>query len=282
MGTMTHSSAEAPSVISDLCDPRFGGCAMWRLPLDETAPVAARAYFSATAATLGLGGEPADDGAVAVSELVTNAHRHARTGPYGATIAPELWIYPRSYPQPRLVVTVFDACRDRFPQLAAADPLADGGRGLRIVAALAAETGCHLSRSRGGGRPVPGKAVWFTLPLDRPWPGQQPPVPPAHAARHLHALLISRGLTGVLRGDRSGLSLVSVRHDVNVWVNSAGFCLAGIDGTRIRRPLADLQDVAELIMHRYDTGALYTLGMSPARPRSRRTDLTPGAGAHER
>lgn len=245
---MTHSSAEALPMPVGPRDPRCGGCAVWRLPADETAPADARTYFTTMAASLGLTEELVDDGAVAVSELATNAIRHARTEPY---VASELWIYPRSYPQPRMVVAVFDACREKFPRPAGADVLDENGRGLRIVAALAAETGCHLSRSRLG-RPVPGKAVWFTLPLDRPWLGQHPPIQPEHAAHHLHALLVSRGLTGVLRGDGPGLAVVSVRHDINVWVKPTGFCLTDIDGTRIHRPLADLQDVAEFIVHRYD------------------------------
>lgn len=231
----------------ELSDIRDGGCTSWRLPLDRTCPATARSYFRAAATALALPDGAADDGEVCVSELATNALQHA--GPAGPTepgAAPELWMYARTCPRPQLVVAVFDARRDRQPMLRPADPLAEHGNGLRIVAALAAGCGSHPSRSRLCGRPIPGKATWFALELPRP--SACPAMSTDQAARRLQALLVARGLDGVVRRDGNGVSLVSVRHGVNVWIEPAAYSIGGIDGTRIRRPLPDLQDTAEIVV----------------------------------
>jgi anti-sigma regulatory factor (Ser/Thr protein kinase) len=92
--------------------------------------------------------ELADDVQLAVSELITNAVRHA-----GTDVVLSLCL------EDRLVVEV----RDSDPELdhpltgVAADPLATSGRGLQIVAAVSADWGVRTS-SRG-------KAVWFALDL---------------------------------------------------------------------------------------------------------------------
>ena len=88
-----------------------------------------------------------DDVQLGVSELITNAVRHARTDV-------ELRI---SY-DTRLLVEVRDFEPSlRQPAGAPTDPLATSGRGLQIVAAVSADWGV---RSLGN-----GKAVWFALDL---------------------------------------------------------------------------------------------------------------------
>ena len=248
-------------------DMRDGGCATWRLPLDRTCPATARSYFRAAATALALPDGVADDGEVSVSELATNALQHAGpTGPYEPVAAPELWMYTRTCPQPQLVVAVFDARRDRQPELRPADPLDEHGNGLRIVAALSAVCGSHPSRSRLSGRPIPGKAAWFALdlPQPQPRPSARPVTSVGQAARRLEALLVARGLDGVVRRDGNGVSLVSVRHGVNVWVEPAAYSIGGIDGTRIRRPLPDLQDAAEIVVcHHERHGSTGPTGFAP-------------------
>lgn len=252
MSTSATESTPMSAVVRDLHD---GGCAAWQLPFDATSAAVARSYFRTVAAALALPDGLIDDGSVAVSELATNAHQHAgHGGSYDPIAPPELWIYPRIQPA-QLVVTVFDTRRDRLPEVRPADPLDEHGKGLGIVAALAAETGTHPSRSRIGAWSVPGKAAWFALALPRPWPAAQPAPTPVQAAKHLQTLLTARGIDRLIRADRPGLSLISVRRDLNVWAEPRGFWLRGIDGAPIRRPLTDLQDVTELVIHHHERHA---------------------------
>lgn len=90
----------------------------------------------------------ADDVQLGVSELITNAVRHART---------EVELCLRL--DTRLTVEVRDFDPDlRHPvDGSPADPLATSGRGLQIVAAVSSDWGV---RSLGD-----GKAVWFALDL---------------------------------------------------------------------------------------------------------------------
>jgi hypothetical protein len=254
---MTFPATETMRMTAALRDVLDGGCAAWQLPFDPRSPALARSYFTAAATALALPSSLIDDGTVAVSELATNAHQHA-VGDVSCepVTPPELWIYPRSHPEPQLVVTIFDTRRDRVPRLRPADPLDEHGRGLGIVSAMSADVGSHPSRSRVGAWLVSGKAVWFALALPGPWPTAQPSVTPAHAARHLQTLLAARGLDGLIRADRPGVSLVSVRTGLTVWAEAHGFCLRDVDGTRTRRPLTDLEDVAELVVHHYERDGL--------------------------
>jgi hypothetical protein len=250
---MQTSQIGAISMSAALRDIRDGGCAVWQLPFDPRSPALARSYFAAVATALGLPKELIDDGAVAVSELVTNTHQHAgRTVAYEPLAPPELWIYPRTHPRPQLVVTVFDTCRDRQPEARHADLLDEHGKGLGIVAAVTADTGVHPSRSRVGAWLAPGKAVWFALDLPQGRPGTHCAITQDQAASQLHGLLSARGLKGLLYADRPGVSLVAVEHGPNVWTEPRGFLLRDICGTPIRRPLADRQDVAELIVHQHE------------------------------
>lgn len=88
-----------------------------------------------------------------VSELAANAIAHTASGAGGMftveVIRPEDGV---------ALVAVTDAGSPRAPSVRAADPLAEGGRGLALVAALASSWGHH--QSTGGGRTVWAQATW--------------------------------------------------------------------------------------------------------------------------
>jgi hypothetical protein len=103
----------------------------------------------ARTACAGLDAELADDVALCVTELVTNAHRHGR--------AP---VQLRIDLDRGVVHVAVDDHDPRVPELRAGHD--GGGRGLAIVAALAA---------RWGTEPQPwGKTVWALLPAADPGP----------------------------------------------------------------------------------------------------------------
>ena len=106
----------------------------------------------------------ADDAAVIVSELVSNAIRHGVGGRNGNSAAYdriELILWRRSG---QIICAVTDPGTGT-PALANPDPLAEQGRGLHVVEALCVTWGW----TRLGG---PGKAVWAALavPGDEPGP----------------------------------------------------------------------------------------------------------------
>jgi anti-sigma regulatory factor (Ser/Thr protein kinase) len=114
-----------------------------RLDLGLDAPRRARTWIARVCRANGYG-DVADDAALLVSELVTNAVLHARTG---CTI---------------LVEFGDRAIRAHVVDLDETDVLVrvpgeagEGGRGLNIVAAVASEWGVTPQRT--------GKSVWFTL-----------------------------------------------------------------------------------------------------------------------
>ncbi|MFH9353870.1 ATP-binding protein [Kitasatospora sp. NPDC017646] len=100
-----------------------------------------------------------------LSELVTNACRHARS-PRDRLIGVRLLLPTRSV----LRVEVYDASDD-LPVPRHAAPEDESGRGLELVAALATSWGAD---PRGKG--YVGKTVWFTLDLPSP---ASPPAPDA-------------------------------------------------------------------------------------------------------
>ncbi|CAL9310408.1 hypothetical protein SUDANB135_04654 [Streptomyces sp. SudanB135_2055] len=125
-----------------------GGCAEWVFP---AAPEAVRTARSAVRGTLrGWGLDDVGDiAALLVSELVTNALRHA-TGPIGVRVV-------RRRPAGAdgvLLVEVSDPLPDP-PRARVARPGDEDGRGLQLVAS---------SARRWGTRPgAAGKTVWFEL-----------------------------------------------------------------------------------------------------------------------
>lgn len=113
------------------------------VPHDETGPAQARAAVTTDAAVLGLD-DLSDDVALLVSEMVTNAVRHAA-------------------PPVRLEVEVTDtevvvAVCDGTPSLPVVRPVSDdaeGGRGMLLVDLLTADHGVRPQ--------PPGKTVWARL-----------------------------------------------------------------------------------------------------------------------
>lgn len=94
------------------------------------------------------------------SELVTNALRHARTS---------ITVFVRPQAEGCVRVEVFD--RDtRLPMAVSADDDATSGRGLHIVAAVAADWGSRTEERDG----IHGKVVWADVcgPDDSDGPGR--------------------------------------------------------------------------------------------------------------
>ncbi|MGR6974392.1 ATP-binding protein [Streptomyces cynarae] len=89
-----------------------------------------------------------DRAALGVTELLTNVHLHAQPDKT-CTVEMELLL-------DRLTVSVHDH-DPRLPELRAPDPSATSGRGLAMVAAVAASWGARPDGDSG-------KVVWFTLP----------------------------------------------------------------------------------------------------------------------
>jgi anti-sigma regulatory factor (Ser/Thr protein kinase) len=104
----------------------------------------------------------ADDTAVIVSELISNAIRHGVNGrgdPGYDSIELILWRRPG-----QIICAVTDPGTGT-PAMANPDPLAEQGRGLHVVEALSVTWGW----TRLGG---PGKAVWAALAVPRAEPGR--------------------------------------------------------------------------------------------------------------
>ncbi|MFF3329019.1 ATP-binding protein [Streptomyces sp. NPDC002888] len=123
-----------------------GDCAEWTFPADPGAVRTARAVVRGKLRGWGLD-SLGDLAALLVSELVTNALRHA-TGPIGVRL-----VRPAGLPGVLLVEVsdpLPDPPRERAPQLED-----ESGRGLQLVAS---------SSRRWGTRPgEAGKTVWFEL-----------------------------------------------------------------------------------------------------------------------
>ncbi|MFI0449231.1 ATP-binding protein [Actinomadura sp. 6N118] len=230
--------------------PNGGACA-WLLPADARCASQARSALRSVLGFLGFTRPVIDDGVLAVSELATNAHQHARgdlaSGPH---IAPELWLWARTHPHPCLAVTVFDGRRGSAPEETQADLLDERGKGIALMAAVSASWGSHPSRSRLAGWPARGKAVWFTLPMPHPMPGPGQGANPAYIAEQLHSLLTHRGIDGVIRKSERGVSLVSVPCGLNIRVEPHALALNDFDGTSMRRQPLDLHDLAEFVVQR--------------------------------
>ncbi|MET9734714.1 ATP-binding protein [Streptomyces sp. NPDC006458] len=129
----------------------------WRLPRHARSAGRARALFREQAASWELPQEVTDTAELLLSELMTNAYRHAKVPP-----GREIWARC-VVSEDRVRVTVTDA-GDTLPTPATASPDDESGRGLALVAALADDWGSD--RRKYG----VGKEVWFELlcPTVRP------------------------------------------------------------------------------------------------------------------
>ncbi|WP_307847510.1 ATP-binding protein [Streptomyces sp. F63] len=124
----------------------------WRLPRHARSAGRARILLHEQARSWELPDETVETALLLLSELVTNAHRHARTSP-GREISIRCVAEG-----PGLRVEVSDA-GDEMPQLRLATETDESGRGLALVNALADWWGAHR-------RPCGiGKTVWFELSL---------------------------------------------------------------------------------------------------------------------
>jgi hypothetical protein len=103
-----------------------------RLDPDETAPRKARRFVRDHFERLGYP-RFADDATVVVSELVTNAIAAAPRAPVFVALLPT---------SGRVVLEVWDLSPYR-PVLRDPEPMATGGRGLRVVAELSVTFGCN-------------------------------------------------------------------------------------------------------------------------------------------
>ncbi|MFF3208311.1 SpoIIE family protein phosphatase [Streptomyces sp. NPDC002962] len=172
LATLSESAAHPAASMDDACDTiiralntrggrkddvalllaRLNGIepddvAEWRFPLDPAQVGRARAVVREQLHDWGLA-KQADAAGLMVSELVTNAVRHARRNPVAL----------RLVRGDTLLCEVEDDDHE-LPTLLSAGPGDEAGRGLRVVSALAREWGTSRSEA--------GKSVWFELTLPR-------------------------------------------------------------------------------------------------------------------
>ncbi|MGW1159056.1 ATP-binding protein [Streptomyces sp. NPDC002519] len=123
----------------------------WRLPRHARSVGRARTLLREQAASWKLPDEVTDTAVLLLSELMTNAYRHAKVPPGREMRARCVLEADRL----RVSVTDADGTLPTPPRQAASDD--ESGRGLALVAALAEEWGAE---PRPGGI---GKTVWFEL-----------------------------------------------------------------------------------------------------------------------
>jgi hypothetical protein len=258
--TVTGSGQAGPAALAS------GACCAWPLPSDATCAAEARRVFRDAAAGLGMPADLIDDGVTMASELAANT-LHARAGepadeapPWAG--APELWLYVRrAHAEWELVCKVFDSLRGwrqgMPPAAACASPDAVTGRGLQVVDGLSAgRWGHHLTRSRLGGWKVPGKAVWFALPVPAPahrasgW-ARRSRLGACEAAWELAAMLADRGLgERLMVADEPGaaMAMLSVRCGLTVWCRGRMISWRTRAGRYRQQAVTDLVDSAEQIV----------------------------------
>ncbi|WP_406725934.1 ATP-binding protein [Streptomyces sp. GD-15H] len=122
----------------------------WRLPRHARSVGRARALFREQAASWELPQGATDTAELLLSELMTNAYRHAKV-PAGHEIRARCELTAN-----RLRITVTDA-NDTLPMPGAAALDDESGRGLELVTTLADDWGAELRKSGVG------KMVWFEL-----------------------------------------------------------------------------------------------------------------------
>lgn len=230
-----------------------GGVCAQRLPSDERGPATARRRLHQVMTGLGLERGVIEDGKLAVSETATNALRYGRPASGDRPLtAPELWIWARTVPSPQLVISVFDCARTSVPRMSGNGLLDERGRGLELLQEFTADWGSSPTRSRVADGAVPGKAVWFALPLPRNWPGVGYKVHAGTAAQCLLLNIARRGFHGRRHTAEDGLSVVMLP-GLNVWVHPEHFCWRSGPRRYLRRPLIDLQETTEHVVRYLDS-----------------------------
>ncbi|WP_261562171.1 ATP-binding protein, partial [Frankia tisae] len=139
---------------------------VWYYPTDPRSAGAARRDLAAQLHEWGLG-ELIDPAVLVVSELASNAliaSLRARDQ-HGDDAAVSRVAVRLTYGHHNVIVEVWDGVAD-VPILRAADPDAENGRGLHLVAALARDSGCYRVRVQDtdGGHRTNGKVAWAILP----------------------------------------------------------------------------------------------------------------------
>ncbi|MET9408288.1 ATP-binding protein [Streptomyces sp. NPDC002935] len=124
----------------------------WRLPRHARSVGRARTLLREQATSWKIPEEVAETAVLLLSELMTNAYRHARVSP-----GREIWARC-ALDDDRVRVWVTDAS-DTLPTPRNTSPDDESGRGLELVAALADDWG---AAPREGGI---GKTVWLELRL---------------------------------------------------------------------------------------------------------------------
>ena len=219
------------------------------MPLTEDATCArqARAYVADALNALAVPHDRIDDAKVMVSELAANLVQHAAGfQPY------ELWMY-RIWGA-GMVISVFDASvvlPVQKPQ--EADGLRCNGRGLAMVRTLSGgRCGARVTRSR---QPfsMPGKSMWFGLPLSGPEIPDGQAIEAADAAETLRSCLQGRAIFPIYMSERDGISVVSLPYGLTVWIRDGQFRWLRLDGFGYdERPLIDLAAMVEDLVHRYE------------------------------
>lgn len=252
----------SPEIRGDAQDVRSGGFPAWPLPFDATGARIARSVVRTVFDAVGMPAGLTHDAAVAISELATNVYVHAFDGAVPAVPAvaglPEIWAYLRWGAHPEVVLKVFDSAPWQGPVTKGAlrpPPMAEGGRGFELVNGLMAECGgrwgIHRTRSRLGAFPVPGKAVFVTVPFPSDCPAESlrpAPKPGRQVAEEVYALLAARGMGRMQGSAGHGMAVICVRAGVHVWVlgESISYRLPGCGG--IRHVLHDGVEVVEQIV----------------------------------
>lgn len=119
------------------------------LAADASAPAAARRSIGSDLAGRGCR-ELVDDAALVASELVTNAVRYGGGDPIDVEVTGD---------EDRVRIAVTDSNTAELPRVLSVADDSLGGRGMAIVAALAAAWGAERRASR--------KTVWAELPTHR-------------------------------------------------------------------------------------------------------------------
>jgi hypothetical protein len=282
-GLLTAPLAEALAVLPahpgslEEAGVSAGGCFVRALPVDTTCAAAARRYFREAISSLPVPSGLLHDGVTMASELAANTLHAQRKAALGAARqraasgVPEIWIYLRGDGrQCELVCKVFDSERDWDGGVATGMDKAPldsvSGRGLQVVDGLSAgHWGCHLTLSRLGSWKAPGKAVWFALripPAGLPdYPGR-PRFSPDWLVDELEDMLVGRGLTGIVRADANGISVLSISRHLTVWRHGEAVTWRTPSGQYQRIDLADTVEVAEQIVCAHEE----TMAADPAGP----------------
>jgi hypothetical protein len=216
------------------------------------------------AGELALGGEIVDDGVTMVSELAANTLHASQRQPRRAN--PELWLYLRGAGQrAELVCKVFDTlpgwAHGNVPGRTVGRAPADAtsGRGLEVVRELSkGYWGHHLTRSRLAGTGVPGKAVWFALPVPAACAAAAGlhPITAGDAMTELERDLSTRGFGGrLVRADdyAADMAVLSIATGLTVWCRSAVAWLRAPGVAAQQWSYCDLVEVGEQAVQAHET-----------------------------